>query len=94
MPAIFRNNSIVRPGKSTSQRGAVAAASEVDVEPTSAGQKKKKSGRGGGGGSGQQVSHTVSHMEQARMESGLSFSHFVFGAKAKRCKTLCNGSRN
>ncbi len=41
---------------------------------------KKKGGHGGGGG--QQVSHTLSHAEQARIGSGLCFSHFCYGSKA------------
>jgi hypothetical protein len=38
---------------------------------------RKKTGRGG-----QQASHTVSHSEQARMESCLGFGHFAYWAKA------------
>jgi hypothetical protein len=55
---------------------------------------KKKRGRGGGGGCGQQVSHTLSHAEQARIGSGLCFSHFCYGAKAKQCEAPCNWSGN
>ncbi len=54
---------------------------------------KKKQGRGGGG-CGQQVSHTLTHADQARVGSGLCFSHFCYGAKAKRCDAPCNWSRN
>ncbi len=53
---------------------------------------KKKRGRGGGGGGGgggQQVSHTLSHVEQARIGSGLCFSHFCYGSKAKQCEAPC-----
>jgi hypothetical protein len=55
---------------------------------------KKKPGRGGGGGdgSGQQVSRTLTHVEQARMEAGLCFPHFCFGAKARSCRAPCNWS--
>jgi hypothetical protein len=55
---------------------------------------KKKQGRGGGGGSGQQVSHTLTHADQARVGSGLCFSHFCNGAEAKRCDAPCNWSGN
>jgi len=57
---------------------------------------KKKQGRGGGagGGSGQQASHTLTHAEQARVGSGLCFSHFCFGAKASKCEAPCNWSGN
>ncbi len=40
-------------------------------------------GSGQRGGSGQQESQTLTHVDQARMETGLCFSHFCFGAKAK-----------
>jgi hypothetical protein len=40
------------------------------------GKKKQGHGGGGGGGGGQQVSHTLSHAEQARIRSGLCFNHF------------------
>jgi hypothetical protein len=55
---------------------------------------KKKQGRGGGSVSSQQVSHTLSHAEQARIGSGLCFNHFCFGAKAKRCEAPCTWSGN
>ena len=56
---------------------------------------KKKQGRGGGaGGSGQQASHTLTHAEQARVGSGLCFSHFCFGAKASKCVAPCSWSGN
>ncbi len=55
---------------------------------------KKNQGRGGGGGSGQQVSHTLTHADQARVRSGLCFSHFCFGANAKRCEAPCTWSGN
>jgi hypothetical protein len=53
---------------------------------------KKK--RGSGGGGGQQVSHTLSHAEQARIRSGLCFSHFCYGSKAKHCEAPCTWSGN
>jgi hypothetical protein len=56
---------------------------------------KKKQGRGGGvGGSGQQVSHTLTHAEQARVGSGLCFRHFCFGANARKCEAPCIWSGN
>jgi hypothetical protein len=55
---------------------------------------KKKRGRGGGGGGGQQVSHTLSHAEQARIGSGLCFSHFCYGSKAKQFEAPCTRSGN
>ncbi len=48
----------------------------------------------GGGGSGQQVSHTLTHAEQARTGSGLCFNNFCYGAKAKRCEAPCTWSGN
>jgi hypothetical protein len=54
------------------------------------GKKKQGRGGGGGGGGGQQVSHTLTHADQARVGSGLCFSHFCYGAKAKRCDAPCN----
>jgi hypothetical protein len=55
---------------------------------------KKKQGHGGGGGSGQQVSHTLTHADQARIGSGLCFNHFCDGAKAKKCEVPCTWSEN
>ncbi len=55
---------------------------------------KKKQGHGGSGGSGQQVSHTLTHAEQARIGSGLFFNHFCYGAKAKKCEVPCTWSGN
>jgi hypothetical protein len=52
----------------------------------------KKQGPGGGGGSGQQVSHMLTHAEQARIGSGLCFNHFCYGAKAKKCEAPCTWS--
>jgi hypothetical protein len=65
----------VRPGASSSQRGGRNG-------QRGSWRGKKKAEGGGGGRSGQQVSHTVSHAEQARLETGLCFSHFCYGAKA------------
>ncbi len=53
---------------------------------------KKKHGRGGG--SGQQVSHTPTHADQARIGSGVCFNHFCYGAKAKKCEAPCTWSVN
>ncbi len=53
---------------------------------------KKKPGRGGG--SGQQVSQIVSHVEQARLETGLCFNHYCYGARAKLCRAPCTWLRN
>jgi hypothetical protein len=52
---------------------------------------KKKPGRGGGSGRGQQVSHMVSHTEQARLANGLCCNHYCFGAKAKICQLPATG---
>ncbi len=60
----------IRPGAGSGQRGG-------------GWRDKKKRGRGGGGSGGQQVSHTLSHAEQARIGSGLCFIHFCYGSKAK-----------
>ena len=79
----------VRPGGGSGQRGGGGR--------RGGGWKgKKKQGRGGGagGGSGQQVSHTLTHAEQARVSSGLCFSHFCFGPKATKCEAPCNWSGN
>jgi hypothetical protein len=79
----------VRPGGGSGQRGGGGR--------RGGGWKgKKKQGRGGGagGGSGQQVSHTLTHAEQARVGSGLCFSHFCFGPKATKCEAPCNWSGN
>ncbi len=74
----------IRPGASSRQRGGGGWR----------GKKKQGHGGGGGGGSGQQVSHTLSHAEQARIGSGLCFNHFCYGAKAKRCEAPCTWSGN
>jgi hypothetical protein len=47
---------------------------------------KKKPGLGGGVGSGQQVSHTPTHMDQARLEAGLCYPLFCYGAKPVKAK--------
>jgi hypothetical protein len=49
--------------------------------------RKKKKPRHGG--SGQQVAHMVSHVEQARLETGWCFSHFCYGAKGRTCRAPC-----
>jgi hypothetical protein len=39
---------------------------------------KKRPGHGGGGGSGQEVSHMLTHADQARVGSGLCFHHVCY----------------
>ena len=61
---------------------------------------KKKTGSGssssnsGGGGSSSGNGGVLSHAEQARVGSGLCFSHFCYGAAARRCTKPCNWSGN
>jgi hypothetical protein len=55
----------VRPGTGSGQPGGGGG------QRGSSWRGKKKPGRCGGGGRGQQVSHTVSHVEQTRLETGL-----------------------
>jgi hypothetical protein len=51
---------------------------------------KTKPGCGGGdSGGGKQVSHTLMHADQARMETGLGYFHFAYGAKAWQCRAPC-----
>jgi hypothetical protein len=76
----------IRPGAGSGQRGG--------GQRVGGWRGKKNQGRGGGGGSGQQVSHTLTHAEQARSGSGLCYNHFCYGAKAKRCKAPCTWSGN
>ncbi len=61
----------VRPGAGSGQRGGGSG-------QRGGSWRGKKPGRGGGGGRGQQVSHTVSHAEQARLETGLCFCGEVY----------------
>jgi hypothetical protein len=75
----------VRPGVGGGQRG---GGQQGGSGQRGSGWKGKKQGRGGGG-SGQQVSHTLTHTDQARVRSGLCFSHFCFGANARRCEAPC-----
>ena len=77
----------VRPGANGGQRGGGGG------QRGGGWKAKKKQGRGGGG-SGQQVSHTLTHAEQARVGSGLCFSHFCFGANARRGEAPCTWSGN
>ncbi len=42
----------------------------------------------------QRVSHTLTHADQARVGSGLCFSHFCYGANARRCEAPCTWSGN
>jgi hypothetical protein len=64
---------VVPPGASSGQRGGGPRGGSW--------RGKKKPGRGGGSGSRQQVSHTLMHADQARMETGLCFSHFCYGPR-------------
>jgi hypothetical protein len=73
----------VCPGASSGQRGG--------RQPGGSWRGKKKPGRSG---SGQQVSHMLTHAEQARVGSGLCFSHFCYGARAKKCEAPCTWSGN
>jgi hypothetical protein len=57
-------------------------------------QFKKKTGGGNGGGASSGNDGVLSHAEQARVGSGLCFSHFCYGAKANRCTKPCNWSGN
>ncbi len=74
----------IRPGAGSGQRGG--------GQRGGGWRGKKKQGRGGGGG--QQVSHTLSHADQARIWSGLCFNHFCYGSKAKKCEAPCTWSGN
>jgi hypothetical protein len=78
----------IRPGAGSGQRGGGGGQRFGNWRG------KKKQGRGGGGGSGQQVSHTLTHAEQARIGSGLCFNHFCYGSKAKKCEAPCTWSGN
>ncbi len=78
----------VRPGVGSGQRGSGGG------QRGGSWRGKKKPGHGGQGGSGQQVSHTVSHVEQARLETGLCFNHYCYGARAKQCQAPCTWSGN
>jgi hypothetical protein len=78
----------IRPGAGSGQRGGGGG------QRGGSWRCKKNQGRGGGGGSGQQVSHMLTHAEQARIGSGLCFNHFCYGAKAKKCEDPCTWSGN
>ncbi len=75
----------IRPGAGSGQRGGGGG------QRGGGWRGKKKQGRGG---SGQQVSHTLSHAEQARIGSGLCFNHFCYGSKVKKCEAPCTWSGN
>jgi hypothetical protein len=66
----------VRSGASSGQRGAGGG------QQGGSWRDMGKPGCGSGDGSRQQVSHTVSHAEQARLEKGLCFNHFCYKTKA------------
>jgi hypothetical protein len=78
----------IRPGASSGQRGGGGG------QRGGGWRGKKKQGRGGGGSGGQQVSHTLSHEEQARIGSWLCFNHFCYRSKAKKCEAPCTWSGN
>jgi hypothetical protein len=85
----------VRPGVGGGQRGGGGGQRGGSGQRGGGWKAKKKQGLGGGGGgSGQQVSHTLTHADQARVGSGLCFSHFYFGANARRCEASCTWSGN
>jgi hypothetical protein len=85
----------VRPGVGSGQRGGSGGQRGGSGQRGGGRKGKKKQGRSGGvGGSGQQVSHTLTHEEQARVGSGLCFSHFCLGANARRCEAPCTWSGN
>ena len=81
----------IRPGAGSGQRGG-GGGQRGGGQRGGGWRGKKKRGRGGGGG--QQVSHTLSHAEQARIGSGLCFSHFCYGSKAKQFEAPCTRSGN
>ena len=72
----------IRPGTGSGQRGGGG-------KRGGSWRGKKKGGRGGGK---QQVSHTLSHAKQARIGSGLCFSHFCYGSKARQSEAPCTWS--
>ncbi len=78
----------IRPGAGSGQRGGGGG------QRGSGWRGKKKQGHGGGGGDGQQVFHTLSYAEQARIWSGLCFNHFCYKSKAKKCEAPCTWSGN
>jgi hypothetical protein len=79
-----------RPGASDSQHGASSSQRGGGSQRWS-----KKPGHSGNSGSGQQqATHNISPNEKTRTGSGLCFSHFCYGAKAKQCNALCNWSGN
>jgi hypothetical protein len=71
-----------------------AEANAAGGQQGGSGRGKKKPGHGGRGGSGQQVSHMVSHAEQARLTTGLCFNPLSYGAKLKTCCAPCTWSGN
>ena len=79
-----------RPGASDSQHGARSSQRGGGSKCWS-----KKPGHSGSSGSGRQrATHNISHNEKVRAGSGICFSHFCYGAKAKQCDALCNWSGN
>jgi hypothetical protein len=83
----------VAAGPSSEQEGEDTTVAAVRPGAGS-GQRGGGIGQRGGGGSGQQVSHTLTHADQARMETGLCHFHFVYGAKARTCQAPCTWTEN
>ncbi len=81
----------VAAGPSSEQEGEDTTVSEVRP---GAGSGQRGGGQWGGGSSGQQVSHTLTNADQARMETGLCHFHFVYGAKARTCRAPCTWMEN
>jgi hypothetical protein len=78
----------VRPGAGSGQRGGGGG------QRAGSWRGKKRPGSSGGGGSGQRVSHMLTHADQARVGRRLYFSHFCYGARAKKCEAPCTWSGN
>jgi hypothetical protein len=83
----------VAAGPSSEQEGENTTVAAVPPGAGS-GQRGGSGGQHGGGGSGQQVSHTLTHADQARMETGLCHFHFIYGAKARTCRAPCTWTEN
>jgi hypothetical protein len=66
------------------QAAQIAAVQKVAKKKKFAG---KKSGSGGQAAAG--TSGGLSHSEQANVASGLFFTHWVYGSKAKKCEDPC-----
>jgi hypothetical protein len=71
-------------------RELAAASEEVEANRETVGGQEEP----GRGGRGWQVSHTVSHVEQAMLETGLCFNRFCYWAKARTCRAPGTWSGN